>query len=357
MDDKKVYIFTFIREAVFSGISLIIPLLLFERNVSLGTTGFILSTLPFIFFIFRTLLGFISDHTGYRNFFISSSIFTVISTVFYCLANTPMMFAIGKAFEGMANSTYWAVNRLAIKSGDWAHKNQIMRAIIAIAGGLSLFTSGMLIQSIGFENTLAILTLLSFLLILPSVKMAGTRNEKSLKINFSLSKNSYLIGLGTLANEMIWVFALPIYLRQINYSFINIGIILAISYIVTGISTYFFSKKNYSTVIPAMLLEIPALILMNVKSVFIFAVIIWSIGYGSFIDIVERLITREARNSKTPSAVIAMTALPGNIGKFLSIFLAGYVAENYGFSRVFLFASIIFLIFGVTLERDKKHFH
>lgn len=352
---NPVYIFTIIREFIFNSLSVIIPLLLNERGVSLEVIGVVLSVAPFFYFILRTSFAFISDRVGHKIFFFFSSVATVLATFIYSIAGTPFMFGLGKFFGGgIADSTYWAVNRLALKSKDWERKNSILQAIVYLAGGAGYFIAGFLIDKIGFSQLLSVLFFLSFALFIPWYFIKDTKEKSKKWGKIEIPTIGYVLAIAYFANTMAWSFAIPIYLRKLNYGFTDIGAILAMSVILTGISAFTLGKKcDKRMFLKFAAFEIPSMFLLSFRELVVPAIIIWSIAYGGFLVLIECIVAEEAKKSDTPSSSVSMTFFPTNITKFVAMFLAGFIAAFAGLANVFVLCAFIFAIFIALISKKR----
>ena len=67
---KRVNAITFLNDFVSGGLTLLIPLLLLARNVSLTEIGVVLSVLPLVFLISRLLFAAVADRIGWAHIFL-----------------------------------------------------------------------------------------------------------------------------------------------------------------------------------------------------------------------------------------------------------------------------------------------
>jgi MFS family permease len=114
---KRILSITFLNFFISGGLTLIIPLLLLERNVDLTEIGLILSVFPLVYMIVRLFMAAIADLLGWARFYLV--LFwpgSLISTLIFFIATSTPFFLLGKIIEGVKESAYWAVNRTAIFS-------------------------------------------------------------------------------------------------------------------------------------------------------------------------------------------------------------------------------------------------
>ena len=114
---KRILTITSLNFFISGGLTLIIPLLLLERNLDLVEISLVLSILPLVFLIVRLLISLIADSRGWNRFYLLLNWpGSVLSILFYLMATSTSFFLFGKIFEAIKESSYWAVNRTAIFS-------------------------------------------------------------------------------------------------------------------------------------------------------------------------------------------------------------------------------------------------
>ena len=117
MQMKRILTVTFLNFFISGGLTLAIPLLLLERNVDLVEIGLVISILPLFFLIARLMMAMVADLSGWNRFYLLVNWpGSLLATVTYFIASSTPMFLIGKIFEAVKESSYWAVNRTAIFS-------------------------------------------------------------------------------------------------------------------------------------------------------------------------------------------------------------------------------------------------
>jgi len=112
---KRILVITFLNFFISGGLRLAIPLLLLDRNVDLVEIGVVISVLPIVFLVVRLLMAVIADSSGWNRFYILLNWpWSILSTFVYFIASSIPMFLLGKFFEALKESSYWAVSRTAI---------------------------------------------------------------------------------------------------------------------------------------------------------------------------------------------------------------------------------------------------
>ena len=136
---------TLINYIISGALTILIPLLMLERNMNIAEIGVVLSVFPLVFLVARLFLAAFADCIGWAHIFLTvnwpSTIFSV--AIFYFATSTPV-FLVGKIAEGLRESSYWAVIRTAIyhfspqTAKKEASKNNAIIWLATAIGGLLL---------------------------------------------------------------------------------------------------------------------------------------------------------------------------------------------------------------------------
>ena len=114
---KRIFTITFLNFFISGGLRLAIPLLLLDRNINLAEISIVISVLPLVFLVVRLLMATIADKSGWNRFYLLLNWpWSLLSTFVYFIASSTPMFFLGRIFEAVKESSYWAVNRTAIFS-------------------------------------------------------------------------------------------------------------------------------------------------------------------------------------------------------------------------------------------------
>ena len=109
---KRILAITFLNFFISGGLTLVIPLLLLDRNVDLVEIGVVISVLPIVFMVVRLLMAVIADSKGWNRFYILLNWpWSILSTFVYFIASSTPMFVLGKFLEALKESSYWAVSQ------------------------------------------------------------------------------------------------------------------------------------------------------------------------------------------------------------------------------------------------------
>lgn len=92
-------------------LSILIPIVLLERNISIQNIGLIFAVYPIVFQLGRISFGVISDFAGRKLFYALNSGFSFITNIIYYFSFSPIGYAAGKFTEGLRDASLWSVNR------------------------------------------------------------------------------------------------------------------------------------------------------------------------------------------------------------------------------------------------------
>jgi len=259
---KRVTAITFLNYFVSGGLTLTIPLLLLNRNVSLAEIGIVISVLPLVFLAVRLLFAALADQIGWAPLFILFNWpATFISTAIYFLANSIPAFLLGKTVEGVKESAYWAVNRTAIFSlSPKQEEKQATRinAVIWVATAIGGAAAGIGIAYGGFSSTLGIMIVASAVIGIPAALLWNTgKRDTRLRIPNVIAlldprgrdKTFWLVSLVmlfySLATYPLVTLLLPAFMdQQLRYGYVSIGVAFMLYNVVASIVTLGTLKKS-----------------------------------------------------------------------------------------------------------------
>lgn len=365
---KRVTAITFLNYFVSGGLTLTIPLLLLNRNVSLAEIGVVMSILPLVFFLVRLLLAALADQIGWARLFILFNWpATFISTVIYFLANSVPGFLLGKVVEGVKESAYWAVNRTAIFSlSPKQEEKQATRinAVMWVATAIGSAAAGIGIAYVGFSSTLGIMIVASSAIGIPAALLwsMGKRDAK-LKIPNVISllnprgrdKTFWLVSFVmlfySLATYPLVTLLLPAFMdQQLTYDYISIGVTFMLYNLVASVVTLGTLRKSLSVkriVFQSGLCLFATFLLANsgfyFPALFLSLAVTRGLGIGFF----ESIIAKVSKNRQTVSVDIGLLHVPTRFAEFASVLSAGFIAQSFGYAPVFAASGIFYTIFSV----------
>jgi len=353
----RVNAISFLNYLVSGAITLLIPLLLLERNMNLTEIGIVLSILPLVFLFARLVLAAIADYVGWSHIFLLVNWpSTVVSIVIYFFASSVPIFLFGKIAEGLRESSYWAVIRTAIyqlapqKAGKEATKNNAI-IWLATAGGGAF--AGLSIFYIGFSVSLVMLALISLGISVPALMLwkSSTKTPIPKTENPFTSLNpkgrtrlfwigSITLMFGSLSVYPLVSLLLPVFMsQQLGYDYITIGLLFLLYNSVSAVATFFSLKKPVSlrrAIVLISLSIVASAFLAYTNYIFLIALLALAFVRGYGIGFFEYTIVKVTKNSKNICVDIGFIHVPQRIAEFASVLTAGFLAQTFGYLPVFI---------------------
>jgi len=368
---KRVITITFLNYFVSGALTLIIPLLLLDRNVNLAEIGLVLSIMPLVFLLVRLLLAALADQLGWAPFFILVNWpGTLFSTVIYFFANSIPAFFAGKIVEGVKESAYWAVNRTAIFSLSPKRKENEatrMNAVIWLSTAIGSAAAGIGIAYVGFSSTIGILIIASTMMGIPAGLLWNTRKKSS----GPKSKTSSVIALlnprgrnrtfwlvstsllfNSLATYPLITLLLPVFMdQQLGYSYISIGSAYMLYNVVAGLVTLLTLKMPLNAgrvAIQSLISLFAAFLLANSSFYFLALFLALAVARGLGIGLFESIIAKVTKTTPIVSVDIALLHVFTRVAEFASVLSAGFVAQSLGYAPVFAASGVFFAVFSIS---------
>ena len=259
---KRVIAITALNYFVGGALTLIIPLLLLERNVNVAEIGIVLSVMPLVFLTARLVFAVFADQVGWAHVFILLNWpGTFFSTLIYFFATSVPAFSVGKIVEGLRESAYWAVNRTAIFSLSPNQKEKEatrINAVIWISTAIGSAAAGIGTAYLGFSSTLAILIVASAIMGVPAGLLWESRAvTPKAKASSSISsldprgrgRTFWLVSIAllffSLATYPLITLLLPVFMQQqLGYNYVSIGLAFLLYNLVAAFVTLTTLKKR-----------------------------------------------------------------------------------------------------------------
>jgi MFS family permease len=365
---KRVLAITFLNFFISGGLTLIIPLLLLERNVDLVEIGLILSILPLVFMLVRLLIALVADSRGWnRLHLLLNWPGSVLSIFFYLLAISTPFFLIGKIFEAIKESSYWAVNRTAIFS---LSPNREVKeatrntAMIFFSTAIGSAIAGLVISYFGFAITLTIFMIMALFIAVPAISFWKSSNQ-SVKINTSgfvklmnlknYGRRFWLISITMLLFSLAFYpllnLLIPVFMaEQLGFSYVIIGIAYMLFNLIASLVIFSTIKTSLGLkrVIIQISIGLSASILLafsNYYFVVLFFMLAISEGLG--MGFFEAIIAKATKGKPSVSIDIGLLHIPMRFAEFASLLYAGFIAEKLGYAPLFVSSGIFFLMFSL----------
>ncbi len=360
---NRVYAISALNYLVSGALTILIPLLLLNRNMSVSEIGIILSTLPLVFLTARLVFAAVADYVGWSRIYIYVNWpSTVGSVIIYYFANSTPIFLAGKIAEGLRESSYWAVIRTSIynlapiNAGKQATKNNAIIWIATAAGG---GIAGFTITYLGFSLSLTVLALVSAAIGIPALMLRKNLTQpKNMGLKEVLAPidprgrtrlfwvASISLMFASLTVYPLITLLLPVYMsQQLSYDYMAIGIVFLLFNALSAIGTYFSLKRPLGiqraiVLSTVSILACAFLVFSNVA--FLIGILALALVRGYGIGFFEYTIIKVMNNPENVSVDIGLIHVPQRIAEFVSTLSAGFLVQAFGFGPVFLFLGICF---------------
>jgi MFS family permease len=364
---KKLIAINFIDHFVTAALMITIPLLLLARGIEIYKIGIIFSILPLVFLVVRLFFSAVADQLGTKLFFIINSVTNALCPAIYCIAASLPIFALGKVFEGIKSSSFWAVIRtetyLSSKKGEEEKNAAFLYGVRAIGTCLGTVMAGWSLTHFSFSLTLLSFFFSSLFLFLPTFLLKSKPGKIALPQTLLLldfrkkSAQFWLVSSAILFNGMalfsLLDFVFPIFMKtQLSLSYAQIGEFLALFYLISSLATFLTLKLEvpYSQILLLQLLSfLPAVLMLPFGSQVIFPFIftILAVGEGLSHVIFEALVATTTKGLISTSTDIGILHIPMRLSEFATVFAGGFIIEKFGYFPIFAISASSFLLFSI----------
>lgn len=365
---KRILSITFLNFFISGGLTLIIPLLLLERNVDLTEIGLILSVFPLVFLVVRLLLAALADLVGWARFYlILYWPGSLISTLIFFMATSTPIFLLGKIIEGVKESVYWAVNRTAIFSLSPNQKERESTkniAVLWLSIAIGSIVSGIGITYFGFSFTLGVLIFSSILIGIPAAMFWKTEKHNSKpttsRSSYSIDPRgkgkkfwfaSFSLAFFRFAQYPLVVLLLPVFMvQQLGYTYMQTGFFSMLYYVLASFVTFVTLNRNLNfrrVSIQSLIALFVGFLLTYSGNYFLLLILALAVAHGLGIGYYESLVAQTTKNRSTISFDIGLLIIPQRLAEFISVVFAGFAAQYMGYMPIFALSGISFSIFSV----------
>lgn len=342
---------------------MILPLMMTERGIDYVTIGLVFAALPMIFQLCRMFFTTVSDFWGRKIFFALNGVLSLVASLIYYVAHTPLEFLFGKVMEGTSGGSLWAVNRpflLENTEKKWAIL-VYLRATVYVASALGSLLAGFFVVWFLFEGTLLFCAMLGVLVLPAALLLTRGKKEK-----FSVGKALHLLDFRKKDRAfkafliLFFVmglsfgfrsgFVFPSFLSAKGFDTEMVGILIGSQILLAGFISYAFASKWEMR----RLLLFSGVLYSGLLALLGFSSSWWAGALVVLYGIVEGLlsISQEGILSKISSSGsygtdIGLLMMGLHSGNTLSLALAGYVISIWGFAAPFLMSALIFTVFFI----------
>lgn len=365
---KRILTITFLNFFVSGGLRLAIPLLLLDRNLDLVEIGVVISVLPIVFMIVRLLMAVIADLRGWNRFYILLNWpWSVLSTFVYFIASSTPMFLLGKFFEALKESSYWAVSRTAIFSlSPTQEEKEATRniSVSMVSTAVGSAAAGFGIAFFGFSFTFSILIMAAGCIAIPAAFLWKTPSQNLRQSNTKIREIinprkrgkifwfvSIISVFFSLAFFPLLNLLLPIFMAQnIGYNYTTIGIAYMLYNFIASIvvfGTLKFSLGIGRVILQSSIALVATFLLASSKYYFFAPFLALAVAQGLGWFFYESIIAKVTKNKPNVSVDIGLLIIPLRFAEFGSVLYAGLIAQSVGYLPLFISSGIFFTLFSI----------
>ncbi|MCK5345117.1 MAG: MFS transporter, partial [Candidatus Heimdallarchaeota archaeon] len=327
-----------------------------------------ISVLPIVFLVVRLLMALVADSKGWNRFYILLNWpWSILSTFVYFIASSTPMFLLGKFFEALKESSYWAVSRTAIFSlSPKREEKEATRniAVLLLSTAVGSAAAGFGIAYFGFSFTLSILIVAAGFIAIPAALLwkAPKQNLMPNHPRFGEIINPRIKGKMFWFGSIILVFfslaffpllslLLPVFMvQQIGYDYTTIGIAYMLYNVVASI--VIFGTLRFSLGARRVILQISialfATFLLASSNYYFFApFLVLAVAEGLGCGFFESIIAKATKNKPRVSVNIGVLIIPLRFAEFGSVLYAGFIAQSVGYLPLFVSSGLFFALFSV----------
>lgn len=345
-----------------------------ERNIDIVRIGLVYASMPIISQFGRMFFATVSDFWGRKFFFVLNGFLGVISSSFYCVAQTSLAFLLGKIMEGTKNGSLWAVNRPHLLENSEKKWRVLihLRTTNYVSYAVGSLLAGFLLVWLLYERTLILCAIVGAFVVPLSLLLFSRRKKrfsmaKALRLlDFRKKKKIFKLFLVLFFVMGISLgfqsgFVFPLFLSENGFDTETIGVLLALQFLLAGLFSHLLAerveiKKHillsgglYSTMF--VLLGFSIAIFAGVLVV-VYGVVEGLLSIGQE-GILSRISGKESYGSDIG---LLMMGLHGGIS--LSLAISGLIISMWGFMGPFLLSASILPFFYVTsffILRESAH--
>ncbi len=365
LSQTRTVLFIQVLHSFVSGVlTVVLPLMMKERNIDIVVMGLVFASLPLIMQFGRMFFATVSDFWGRKPFFVINGLLGVISGLIYYFAHTPVEFLFGKVMEGTREGAIWAVNRpfLLEKSGGHSRILVFLRAVMYVAFAVGSLLTGFFVIWFLYEGTMLLCALIGVLVIIVSLMLAGERKKRfgvKEALHFlDLRKKKRLFKIFLILFFVLGLsygfrggYVIPMFLDSHGFTTEIIGLVFGVHILLAGIFSYLFSRSRRMRLLillSGILYSVIFFLLGFLSSVLAGAFLI---AYGfveGITSVGQEGILAKITDKNSYGIDIGLLMMGLHIGETLSLALSGLLISVWGFVTPFLLTASTYGIFSVA---------
>lgn len=345
-------------------LTVVLPLMMKERNIDIVVMGLVFASLPLIMQFGRMFFATVSDFWGRKPFFVINGLLGVISGLIYYFAHTPVEFLFGKVMEGTREGAIWAVNRpfLLEKSGGHSRILVFLRAVMYVAFAVGSLLTGFFVIWFLYEGTMLLCALIGVLVIIVSLMLAGERKKRfgvKEALHFlDLRKKKRLFKLFLILFFVLGLsygfrggYVIPMFLDSHGFTTEIIGLVFGVHILLAGAFSYLFSRSHRMRLLILLsgILYSAIFFLLGFLSSVLAGAFIIAYGFVEGVTSVgQEGILAKITDKNSYGTDIGLLMMGLHIGETFSLALSGLLISMWGFVTPFLLTASTYGIFSVA---------
>jgi len=371
LNQVRIALFVQVLNSFVGGIFFIVlPLMMEERNIDVVTIGLVFAALPLIFQIGRMVFAVVSDFWGRKPFFLLNGVLSVGASLIYYLAQAPLEFLFGKVVEGTKDGSLWAVNRafLLEKSEKKWTTLVYLRTAVYVAFGVGCLLAGFFVVWFLFEGTLLTCAFVGAFVIPASLLLVSHRKErfdadKALRLLDFRKKgktfNIFLVLLFVmgLSFGLRSGYVFPLFLTANGFDPEIVGVLVGLQIFLAGLVSYVFARRceMKKLILVSGVLYTGILAFLGFSSSVLAGVLV--VVYGiieGLMSICQEGILTSLSKEGSYGIDIGLLMMGLHAGDTISLAMAGFLIEWWGFAVPFLLSAAIYVVFFAGSYRVLK---
>lgn len=359
-------------------ISIVLPLLMLDKGLSVESIGLIFAVLPLIAQTTRIFFGCVSDYVGRKKIYWINGLMNFAFLGSYYFANTSLGFLVGKAGEGIKDASLWSVNRAYFmdhveqwKDGEKERVLIKMRGINSVFEALGTIFAGFLVAVLFYDKTLLLLIGISAF-IFPNVKMLKDKIVQKLDTHtiFNIFKSLdvrhkskrfknfivifFLLGLSW---GFISGYVLPLFLDSMGVPVEMMGLLLGLRVLLNGFFVYMFTSiwaAKRKVLVGGLFFSL-LIAFLAFSNYAVLPLIIVLMGFFSgMCDAGYETIFVMLADHNSLGRDIGVLMIGLQVGMSLTQAISGFVIESFGFPILFFTSGMLFALFSLASYYNMK---
>lgn len=364
---KRIFSLNFLDAFVFGITTIIVPLLMLERGISVAAIGIVFALAPVAKIAVRLVSAAAADAFGERPFYFLNAAANFIQAPIYLFASGAGLFAAGKLVDGARESFIWAVNRTSVMHhapdrGHFALGSLVSgRAAYFALGSLA---AGLLFPLGGFGLVLSLAGAIGLAMLFLSTGTRNTPHRQRARLSdftFLGRERRFYETLGALScggsfYTVILYFLVPLMLKLSGFSLWQIGIAYAAYFLVFALVLNVISHvKATGGAVAAAGVAIFAFCLLGMSfggtQYLPYFFVFMAVGDGCLALLWEEINYLQARLSSRRSTEIALLNTPPNVATLVISAASGFAVESFGFAPILLLGAASMAAFAAWSVR------